>query len=258
MLQIRYPYRASDLYPQPVSVSTSFTGADVSRVGQKNDCFLTNSHDSGTYTSYADRAYVEAVSTYTVMGGETCALGGLNSRNDGANAVAELERYHWDYLGREFYAPVIDKWIQQGYYDEISRRLGYRYVMRSATAQANVAPGQTYSLSLDVENEGFGKLYNPRPMNIVLRPRNGGASITLRAYNDARAVLPLAGESREIPLTVQIPNDLPSGEYDVHLELPDASPNLSDDPRYSIRMANEGVWDSGSGTNSLGLTVHVD
>lgn len=258
MIQIRYPYRANDLYPNPVNASNAFTGSDVSRVGQKNDCFLAGSSDGGTYTSDADRAYVEAVTEFTVMGGETCAIGGVNSRNDGSTAIDELARYHWDYLGREFYTPIIDKWISQGYYDEISRRLGYRYVMTDAIAQESVAAGQTYSLNINMRNEGFGKLYNPRPLNIVLKPRNGGTPITLRAYNDARTVLPLAGENTTVAITVQLPSNLASGAYDVHLALPDDASTLANDNRYAIRIANTNTWDSSNGgTNNLNLTLNV-
>lgn len=258
MVQIRYPYRANDLYPDPVNSDNAFDGSNVSRVGQVNDCFLAGESDGGTYMNQADRDYVEAVTKFTAMGGETCAIGGLNSRNDGATALTELERYHWDYLGRDFWTPVIDKWISQGHYGEISRRLGYRYVMIDAEAEESVAAGQTYSLNLNIRNEGFGKLYNPRPLNVVLKPRSGGTPITLRAYNDARAVLPLAGETTSLPVTVQLPSALPSGVYDVHLALPDAADNLANDNRYAIRMANTNTWDaSNGGTNDLNLSLTV-
>lgn len=258
MIEIRAPYHASDLYPNPVNASNAFSGSDVSRVGQVNDCFLSTDSDAGTYSSQADRDYVQAVSQFTVMGGETCAMAGLTNRNDGATAIEELARYHWDYLGRNFYTPIIDKWIAQGYYDEISRRLGYRYVMLDAQAQASANAGETYSLNLNIRNEGFGKLYNPRPLNIVLKPHGGGTPITLRAYNDARAVLPLAGNTTNLPITVQLPRTIPSGTYDVHLALPDDASNLANDNRYAIRMANNNVWDtSNGGTNNLNLALNV-
>ena len=85
---------------------------------------------------------------------------------------------------------MVDKWRSQGAYDEITRRLGYRFVLQETTAQSTVAPGGTFSLNVRVQNEGFGKLYNPRPMNVVLRPVDGGATTTLVAYTDVRAALP--------------------------------------------------------------------
>lgn len=257
MLQIRYPSLARDLYPSPVGVANAFTGVDAARVGQVNDCFLSNAEDGGTYEGPADESYVETVTKFTVMGGETCPLGGLNARNDGSNAVVEMQRYHWDYIGWGYWRPAIEKWIAQGYMEEISRRLGYRFVLQEVAAQTVATPGGLYSLNLKLHNDGFGKLYNPRPIHVVLRPREGGASVNLHAHSDARLVLPLASESTTVAISVPIPIDIVTGEYDVHIALPDAANVLAGDPRYSIRFANEGVWDSVTGTNSLGITLSI-
>lgn len=257
MIQIRYPYYARDQFSAP-SASSAFNGTDASRVGQVNDCFLSTSSDGGTFTSSADSTYMEAVSRYTVMGGETCAIAGLNSRNDGQNALVELERYHYDYLNHDFYEPIIDKWRDQGVFDEISRRLGYRYVLRETVSDATTRAGATFSLNVEVENEGFGKLYNPRPINLVFRPVGGGAPFTLRASDDARTVLPGPGETLEVPLTVRMPSNLPAGSYTVHLQMPDAASTLRNDPRYSVRFANQSIWNASTGENALNVTVDVD
>ena len=258
MIQIRYPYMVRDMFPVPPNAATTFDGSDASRVGQKNDCFVSSSSDGGTYLDSADYAYVEAVTRFTVMGGETCRIAGLNSRNDGSVALAELERYHYDYLNHDYWVAVIDKWRDQGYYDEISRRLGYRFVLLETTSQASVDRGQTLSMNVTVRNEGFGKLYNPRPINVVLRPVDGGAAITLRGHDDARQVLPLAGDTETVHLTVRVPADLAAGAYDVYLGLPDAADRLASDPRYAIRFANQGVWRDATGDNALNVRVTIN
>ena len=256
MIQIRTPYHARDLFALPTA-TTAFGTSASARVGQVNDCFLANNSDAGTFISAADWSYAEAVSRYTVQGGETCDVGGLNARNDGANAVAEMARFHYDYLNHDFWSPIVNKWRNQGYFDEISRRLGYRYVLEQTVAQASVAPGGTYSLDVRVRNEGFGKLYNPRPMQVVLRPVAGGAPIVLTAITDARTALPLAGTTTTMPLTVRIPTGTQAGRYDVDLVLPDASPALASDPRYAIRFANQGIWSASSGSNALRVQLEV-
>jgi len=257
MIQIRYPYRARDMFPTPPTASTAFNGSDASRVGQVNDCFVSTGSDGGTFVSDADYTYMEAVTRYTVMGGETCAIGGLSDRNDGANAAALLERFHWDYLNRDFYTAIIDKWIAQGYYDQISRRLGYRYVLQDTIAEASSQPGDTLSLNVEMENEGYGKLYNPRPIELVLRSTSGGPSVRLLANDDARKILPGPGETRTVSLTVRIPSSLPVGSYDVHLAMPDAADTLADDPRYAVRLANQGIWNAATGENDLGITIDI-
>jgi hypothetical protein len=256
MIQIRTPYHARDIFTLPTA-ATAFSGNVGSRVGQVNDCFLTNASDAGTFISDADWAYAEAVSRYTVQGGETCDVGGLNSRNDGANAVNEMARFHYDYLNVDFWEPIISKWRNQGYFDEISRRLGYRYVMIESVAQSTATPGGNFSLNLTLRNEGFGKLYNPRPIQVVLRPVAGGTPIRLRANDDARRSLPLAGATITMPLTVQLPTNLSSGSYDVFLALPDGASALAGDARYAIRFANEYVWNGTAGWNALNLQLNV-
>ena len=46
-------------------------------------------------------------------------------------------------------------------------------------------------------------------------------------------------------------------EYKLYLNLPDPKPNLHNDPRYSIRLANENCWDETTGYNYL-TTVTVE
>lgn len=256
-VQIRYPYYARELFPQAGTTASAFAGTAESRVGLMNDCFLANGTDGGTYLSDADSQYTATVSRVAPMGGETCDIGGLHDRNGCANALRELSMYHWDYLNREFFMGVLERWQAEGCYDEIARRLGYRFVLESAAAPSAAAAGQVVEVSVTIGNEGFGKLYNPRPIEVVLVPRAGGPSVPVRVVEDARSNLPLASETRILDLSVRLPSDLASGTYDLHLFLPDASDALRHLPAYSVRFANLGTWEAGSGFNDLGLSVAV-
>lgn len=53
-----------------------------------------------------------------------------------------------------------------------------------------------------------------------------------------------------------LPSSLPTGTYALLLDLPD--PQLSSRPEYSIRLANENVWEAATGLNSLLHTVTVN
>jgi hypothetical protein len=112
-------------------------------------------------------------------------------------------------------------------------------------------------VTVALRNEGFGKVYNPRPLEVVLRPVGGGAPVRVRAVSDARSILPLGGETRDLDLTIAVPTGLAPGAYDVSLALPDAAGTLAGDPRYAIRFANTGVWDAANGLNALNLQVEV-
>ena len=56
---------------------------------------------------------------------------------------------------------------------------------------------------------------------------------------------------------MDLPGQVLPGAYDVLVNLPDASPTLRQDPRYSIRFANTGTWEPATGFNNLGLRVIV-
>ena len=51
---------------------------------------------------------------------------------------------------------------------------------------------------------------------------------------------------------------MPNGEYQVLLNLPDPTTSLHNRPEYSIRLANQDVWEASTGYNSLLQKVIVD
>ena len=258
MIEIRTPYRANDIFPTPPDQSTAFNGSKASRVGQHNDCFVSTSNDGGTYQSAADRTYAQQVTKYTAMGGETCDLGGLSALNDCPASLQQLQTYHWDYLNSRYWTNIYDKWKSQGCYDEVTKRLGYRFSLDSVTAPTSVSPGTPLGMTIKMDDTGFGKLYNPRPMELVFVPTGGGNNVTVTVGSDVRRLVPGPGETTTIDVGAALPSGTASGTYDVYLNLPDASSNLNQDPRYSIRLANQGTWDASTGYNNLNLQVTVN
>ncbi len=261
MVQFRYPDDIIEFDPVPLDRADAFDGSAQSRSAHKNDCFLANQSDAGTYSPLSRKpefvAYLSELTQLTVMGGETCQVSAGAQRTDCPTALRELEQFHWDYINIGFYGATIDKWRADGCFDEINARLGYRYEMKAATASTRAAPGGRLTVKLDVTNEGFGKLYNPRPLNLVLINDASGAVTRVRIAADARTVLPLSGSTATLDLSADLPAALAPGTYSIHVELPDGSASLAGDPRYSIQMANVGSWRSTTGLNDLGLDVEV-
>lgn len=258
MVQIRTPSFARDASPsEPNGTQRTFDGSDASRVALWNDCFLTSESDLGTFESQEDRDYFARVSRYVAIGGETCRAVGLVERNDCPTSLNELTRYHWDYLNSEFYRPIIDRWIDRGCYHEISTRLGYRFELAQVNMPANLIQGMGLDMTITMSNTGFGKLYNPRPIQVLLVPTGGGAPVVIDAVLDARTTMPLAGETTTFTLETEVSSSVPTGSYFVQLRLPDAEPGLQNNPNYSIRLANQGVWNAQLGANDLGLWVNV-
>lgn len=277
MISVRYPemsieYLGGTVAPVNIPDTTPenerFTGTPRSRLGVLNDGFLANPTDGGTYvvdrwaSNWGSGRYGPPYnffigqSRYSVASGET--VDGLSwgwNYESGPDAIAEMSRLNWDVLNRAYSTRVINGWISSGHFDEISRRLGYRLALTSAVLPTQVTAGSPMTVQLHMQNDGFGKVYNPRPIDLVLVGVSSPVRVRLTA--DARRDLPLGGESKVLTYTVTTPS-LPNGTYDMYLELPDPAPTLESDPRYSIRLANTGgLWSESTGRHNLGATVAV-
>lgn len=268
--------------PAPSTVTTPFNavqlptadrfdGSDLARVGHKNDSFLRNETDAGTYafpdvgynfvTAHRDylKAWMFDSTRYVAHGGELVedVPWTVGSREAGALAIAEMQQIHTDYLNRDYGVPAINGWISSGHYPEITRRFGYRLALTEATLPVTVNPSGSMTVQFTMRNDGFGKVYNPRPIDLVFV--GSGGPFTARLTADARRDLPLGGETKAMEYTVTAPAGLvEDASYALHLALPDPDPNgngLDEDPRYSIRLANTGAWDGDTGRNALGATI---
>jgi hypothetical protein len=110
------------------------------------------------------------------------------------------------------------------------------------------------NVTIRVRNAGYAPLYNARKAYIVLK--NGSKTYSLPLTVDLRRWLP-NGAKNAINEQVAVPSDIPEDTYQLYLHLPDIHASIAQDPRYAIRLANEGVWDSATGMNDLGATVTV-
>lgn len=275
MISLRYPELHAGLLtgnsltmPTPVSAAEAFTGTNPARLGMLNDSFLANHTDGGTFvinrftedyaTNSTSKQYWRDISRYVVTSGETVDLDWRDgNREAGAASIAEMEQFNWDVLNREYSTRVINGWISSGHYDEITRRIGYRLSLVEATLPETAPRGALVNVSIRMKNSGFGKVYNPRPAQLVLS--RGGSSTRLELTPDARRDLPLGGETVTMDYEVAIPGNMTPGDYTLSLALPDPSDNLSGDSRYSIRFANTGgLWsDNHGGVNGLNCNLEI-
>lgn len=261
MVQFRTPRHSYHVLgtEEPLAAAAAFSFRAQARSGFMNDCFLASWDDAGTFGNDADRTFAAQQARYTVTGGETCDIALQAERIRCGNAVIELERYGWDYLNSGYFRDILQGWHDEGCYQEVRQRLGYRYELASATL-LTPADGVAPQLRLTISNSGFGKLYNPRPLQIILVNSRTGNEVTHTVSSDARLVLPLAGQERTI--TTQLPLNLEAGTWELFLALPDGHASLAGDSRYSIRLAatlsdGTSVWVPTAGRNRLGLNLTV-
>jgi hypothetical protein len=266
MVGIRTPHYKREIFNgsptndnNKITAENAFDGSNLTRVGHLNDCFLANGTDYGTYayqwagwTRQDEIDYIGAESKYAPHGGETCADSPFCAS---ANAISEMEQLHTDYMNYDYHPDVIQRWKNEGSYDEINRRLGYRYELQSAGLPDAVKPSSLLQLEFTIDNVGFGELFNPREVEITLRNNTTGEISAAPLQVDPRFWS--GGTSNDVQALLSVPADMEEGTYTVGIRMADIEETLKNDVRYSIRFANEGVWEATTGINVLKTDLQI-
>ncbi len=250
-VQVRYPLIKTRMYGTgKLNNTTAYQNTANARIGFFNDAFLNNWGDMGTYNvnseaqnpvGTTDYVYLANETQYAPMTGET---NGLNSpRTNGSIAIYEMDSTNWTCLNRDYHTDVWNTWINSGNYDEILRRLGYRFVLKSS--ELSIA-GNNLSVSIKVENKGFARIFTNRKAYLVLQ--NTGNNITYKYIltSDPRTW----DKSVSLQETIDV-SSLPDGDYESFLFLPDHNTTLAARAEYAIQFANTNVWQTATGYNKL-------
>ncbi|RNC66236.1 DUF4832 domain-containing protein [Proteiniphilum sp. X52] len=234
-------------YPDTITAAKAYNGSLLSRIGSHNDCFLASSNDVGTFHNSQERTFWESETKYTVMGGETC---GLSSYSACENALLQMEKYHWSYLNSDYHPSVLSDWRTKGCFEEISKRMGYRFVATEGEFTKEPRAGEKWSVKLKIKNVGFAAPVNPRNAELLLVPESEtGETFTIKIETDPRKWF--AGEEQSLDVTHTLPPATKDNKYAVYLNLPDPASTLSVRPEYSIRMANQDMWEAETGYNRI-------
>lgn len=262
-LLVRYPLiKLSYLGDEvPLSAEEAFSGSVRARIGHHNDAFLANYGNDGTYGRDGDgpdddpvlRQYIADETMFVPNGGETNVEGDFADQVY-TKAESEMSKYHWSFCGYSYSRAVTDKWRTSGIYDNLDRKMGYRYQLTTATIPSAANPGGEARVVLKIKNVGYAPLYNERHAYLVLK--KGAQTYSLPLQSDPRRWKP-NGVVTTIDETITIPSEVPNGTYQVYLHLPDAAPSLAADPRYAVRFANVDIWDASTGMNKLNTTMEI-
>lgn len=249
MISMRTPSHKTKIlnitFQDSLTRSEAYSGTEKARLAHHNDCFLADANDMGTYVSTQSRNYTASDSKYTCMGGETCAP---SSYAECQKAISAMEKYHWSYLNKDYNRVVLNDWKQNGCFDEVQKRLGYRFVLKSVEHPTNFTQEDDYNIVIKFDNIGFAAPYNPYVLKLIFRNTDGQIVYEHLSQEDPRFWF--GGESIQISEKFELPQ-LPTGDYDVLLSLTDAQAKISGRPTYSIRFANVDVWEAETGYNVL-------
>ena len=240
-----------------LTASEAYQNTAKARLGHHNDAFLYHADNMGTYQDTAkQKPYIAQETLYVPVGGETDIEDPTQAAEEASYdaTIAEMSRMHWTFIQSGFSEVVTDMWRKNGTFDELNRRMGYRFQLVKGTFSEQVAQGNKISLNLQIRNNGFAPLYNERHAYLVLK--NGTKTYSLPIASDPRSWLP-NGVLATVNEQIMVPSTVPAGTYQLYLHLPDAYSTLASDPRYAVRFANTGVWDEETGMNALNASLEV-
>lgn len=178
------------------------------------------------------------------MGGETC---GLSDYCKCKQSIKDCEDFHWTYMNSGYNADVLNRWTSDGCMDEVKRRLGYRLSLVDVAA-SKAAAGENLRVKFNMKNSGFAAPANPRHIEFVLV--DGKGNRTVYEFKDVDVRYWFANETVTVDKVITLPKDA-SGDCTLYLNLPDPKETLHDNPLFSIRLANEGVWNEKTGYNKI-------
>jgi len=237
-----------------ITPEIAYTDDIRAKIGHHNDCFLVDETNYGTYGSNVEfwKDYVADDSKYAPVGGETC---GINSSKDEYlsncdNAVAEMKYLQYSYLNNVYHSDVLNKWKEQGCYEEIKENLGYRLV----ATQLEITRGmhnRSLVVDLKIENKGFASPYIPSSVNLLLK--NSEHSYTFYQPNiDMRTFY--ASEIKEINSKLPV-EDVKTGEYCLYLQIGEGFSAI----RLSNSQNSDGVdiWDEELKINKLKCEIFI-
>lgn len=258
-VQVRYPGIKRTLYGTgQLSPQTAYKNTPNARIGFFNDAFLNNYGDMGTYSVNAkcknpvgttEYNYLANETQYLPMTGETNGLNECDEglRTKGENAVVEMELTNWTSLNRDYYTPFWNQIIESNHYDEILKKLGYRFVLNSSTLTSN---GSDFDLTLTITNLGFARPFKQRNVYLVMKNTKTNDTTALLIDTDIRTW------DDSVSITQNFDVGL-TGTFQLYLWLPDIETSLASNPDYSIQFANSGLWESAFGYNNLLQTVEL-
>ena len=235
----------ADSYTDTLTVETAYDGSPRSRICAFNDCFGASADDYGTFEGSETREYWKKDTRYVLMGGETCNVSDYCKCKQ---SLKDCEDYHWTYMNSGYNGDVLNRWKNDGCFDDVERRLGYRLSLTDVYHTPTAVAGEDFGVVIKLKNTGFAAPANPRSVEFVLIDGNGNRTVYRLENMDPRYWF--AGETVVIDRVIKLPINA-SGKCTLYLNLPAPEETIHDNPLFSVRLANDNIWDKKTGYNKI-------
>ncbi len=245
---------------QPLIPSEAFKGTPKSRLGHHNDSLVANPTEGQAMSIIPaerkiEETYLNQDNRFVPAVGETEYFGkGESSRCSRSVGIIGSRRY--SLINKLFNLKTLNQWKQEGCFDEIEKKLGYRFVAIQSEMPQSIAKSAKIPLRLTLQNQGWASPFNRRAIEIVFKNKSSGkvSKFDVSSQADPRLWLP---EKGKFAIDFQIAHKLAPGSYSVYLNLPDPMPKLKNRPEYSIQLANAKIWNPQTGYNSLDRSIEI-
>ena len=121
---------------------------------------------------------------------------------------------------------------------EFEKKMGYRFAIKEFRHPDRTHAGKSMLIDMTWANEGVAPIYYNYPLALQFKPVKGGDPIVVDLGVDTRSWMP--SEAIPMQLNLDIPPEMPAGEYEVGVALLD--PNTMNP---GIKLANEGLQEDG-------------
>lgn len=250
-------------------------GIDAIRVGMFDDGYLGSKSDLGTYGTITRKKGVDwlnVIAQKTPFGGEVTAdssgkivkhvIGNYNTFSFIAN---EGFKTHTSYLNIEWNNKVLNYWKKQSYEKQsdeyngqnglkyVKDHLGYRFVLRKSELSESVKVNILH-VGFTIDNVGFGNVVKNKVATIVLKDTNN--KYYEFKFNECVVSNLLSSKSNVVQEDINLPENLPAGEYSVYLRFSQYGALTTDDNYNCIKVANDSkYWNSEIGANYVGSVI---
>ncbi len=239
----------------------SVKGTKYYRVGLYNDGYLGSGSDLGTFSNRdKEIAWLKEQAKHTLYGGEVVANSGSTPINTVEYMSKEAFLTHTTYLNLRWNYQTIHNWKSEIYHGEdslyvgqtgfkyVENHLGYRFVLRNSVLKDTITNHDTLKVNFKIENVGFANLINHKKVTIVLESKDN-------LYEIKTDIDPTSWDSKSvvnITKDIKLPKDIALGNYRVYLRMSYYGDLVNDHNYKTIRLANDGIWNSEIGANYLG------
>lgn len=231
-------------------------------VGIYNDGYLGSESDLGTFANrQKEVTWLSNQAKHTFYGGELVANFATGTPLNTIEYIQqEAFTTHTTYLNSEWNNQVIDGFKKSPYvgddslyknstaYDYIENHLGYRYVLKKSEITANLEKTDALKAKLEIENVGFANLIKEKKVSVVLENEHD-------VYELITSIDPTTWDSKSITkasFSVDLPDAIKSGEYDVYLRISEYANLLNDNNFHCISFANKDIYNQEIGANFIG------